>query len=69
MVRNILSQKVILLRRGFISKLLLIYEWPNSTDFTNFLDVLVPENQDYWMYQYPPADDVKLAKDTSKKRE
>ena len=29
---------------------------------------VVPEEQDCWMYQDPSADDVKLAKDKSKKR-
>ena len=136
MIRNILLQKVILLRRGLIRKLLLSDVWPTSTTFTNFLAVLgipvtelhcspahkfsllkttiytknnaysgahrkriiinifkhlnqlekpriwvekrvtlakfrrfvVPKYQDYWMYQYPSAEDIKLAKETSKKR-
>ena len=29
---------------------------------------LVPEDQDYWMYQDPLEEDIKLAKDTSKKK-
>ena len=28
---------------------------------------VVPKYQDYWMYQDPSADDVKLAKEMSKK--
>ena len=40
MVGNILSQKVILLRKGLIAKLLLSDAWPTSMDFPNFLDIL-----------------------------
>ena len=41
MVRNILSLKVILLRRVLIAKLLLSNTWPTSVDFPNFPAVLV----------------------------
>ena len=41
MVRNILLQKVILLRRGFIAKLMLSNVWPTSMPFPNFLAFLV----------------------------
>ena len=33
-----------------------------------FHPFVVPEDQDYWMYQDPSAEDVKFAKKTSKKR-
>ena len=40
MVRNILSLKVVLLRRDLIVKLLLSDVWPTSMAFTIFQDVL-----------------------------
>ena len=57
MFRDILSQKVVLLRRGLIAKLLLRDAWPNSMAFPNFLDVLgapVIELNIAPAYKFPP---------------
>ena len=40
----------------------------NRATLAKFRRFVVPEDQDYWMYQDPSEDDVKIEKETSKKR-
>ena len=35
--------------------------------FAKFRRFIVPEEQYEWMYQDPPAEDIKITKDTSKR--